>query len=205
MEITRRNALKIIGATPVAAGVALGEGVAAEQATAHAGHVMPATPAHQAMAAKGPYKPTFFTAHEYATVTLLSDLIIPKDEKSGSASEAGVPQFIDFTMTDRPYYQTPMRGGLKWLDHESRQRFEKAFIDCAPADRTAIVEDIAFPKKVKPELAQGAAFFSSFRDLVANGFFTSKIGIDDLQYLGNRPSQWNGCPPECLDHLGLKA
>jgi gluconate 2-dehydrogenase gamma chain len=205
MEITRRNALKIIGATPVAAGVALGEAAAAEQAMTHAGHVMPATPAHQAMAAKGPYKPTFFTAHEYATVTLLGDLVVPKDEKSGSASDAGVPQFIDFTMTDRPYYQTPMRGGLHWLDHESRQRYGKAFVDCAPADRTTLLDDIAFPKKVKPELAQGAAFFSSFRDLVASGFFTSKIGIDDLQYMGNRPNQWNGCPPECLDHLGLKA
>jgi len=204
MEITRRNALKIIGATPVAAGVALGE-AAAEQAMTPGGHVMPATPAHQAMAAKGPYKPTFFTAHEYATVTLLGDLIIPKDEKSGSASEAGVPQFIDFTMTDRANYQSPMRGGLRWLDHESRQRFGKAFVDCAPADRTAILDDIAFPKKVKPELAQGAAFFSNFRDLVATGFYTSKIGIDDLQYLGNRPTQWNGCPPECLEHLGLKA
>ena len=131
MKITRRNALKIIGATPVAAGVALGEAAAAEQAMTHAGHVMPATPAHQAMAAKGPYKPTFFTAHEYATVTLLGDLIVPKDEKSGSASDAGVPQFIDFTMTDRPYHQTPMRGGLNWLDHESRERFGRAFIDTA--------------------------------------------------------------------------
>ena len=204
MEITRRNALKIIGATPVAAGVALGEGAAGQTMT-QPGHVMPATPAHQAAAAKGPYKPKFFTAHEYATVALLGDLIIPKDAKSGSASEAGVPQFIDFTMTDRPYYQTPMRGGLHWLDHESRQRFGKAFVDCAAADRTAILDDIAFPKKVKPELAQGAAFFSSFRDLVATGFYTSRIGIDDLQYLGNRPNQWNGCPPECLDHLGLKA
>ena len=203
MEITRRNALKIIGATPVAAGVALGE-AAAEQTPAHSGHVMPATPAHQAMTAKG-YVPKFFTAPEYATVTLLGDLIIPRDEKSGSASDAGVPQFIDFTMADRPNYQTPMRGGLRWLDHESRQRFGKAFVECAPADRTAILDDIAFPRKAKPELAQGAAFFSNFRDLVATGFYTSKIGIDDLQYLGNRPNQWNGCPPECLEHLGLKA
>jgi hypothetical protein len=204
MEITRRDALKIIGTTPVAAGVAFGESAAAQQAPAHAGHVMPATPAHQAMTTKN-YAPTFFTAHEYATVTLLGDLIIPKDEKSGSASDAGVPQFIDFTMTDRLNYQMPMRGGLRWLDHESRQRFGKAFVDCAPADRTAILDDIAFPKKVKPELAQGAAFFANFRDLVATGFYTSKIGIDDLQYLGNRPNQWNGCPPECLEHLGLKA
>jgi hypothetical protein len=201
MEITRRNALKIIGGTPVAAGLGLGDTEAQTPPAAH-----PVAAAHQAAAAaKGPYKPKFFTAHEYATVTLLADTIVPKDDRSGSATDAGVPQFIDFTMTDRPYYQTPMRGGLKWLDHESHHRFDKAFIDCTPADRTAILDDIAFPKKVKPELAQGAAFFSNFRDLVANGFFTSKIGVDDLQYLGNRPNQWNGCPPECLDHLGLKA
>lgn len=205
MEITRRNALKIIGATPVAAGVALGDS-AAGQALAHSGHVMPATPAHQAAAAKGPYTPKFFTAHEYATVTLLGDLIIPRDEKSGSASDAGVPQFIDFTMTDRPVYQTPMRGGLRWLDHEANGRFGKSFVDCAAADRTALLDDIAFSKKVNPDLAQGAAFFAGFRDLVATGFFTSKIGIDDLGYKGNVPNPgWNGCPPECLEHLGLKA
>jgi hypothetical protein len=205
MEITRRNALKIIGATPVAAGVGFGSAAAEDQATEHAGHVMPA--AHQAAgAAKGPYKPKFFTAHEYATVVLLGDLILPKDDRSGSASQAGVPQFIDFTLTDRPYLQTPIRGGLSWLDHESRQRFGKPFVECAAADRTALLDDIAFPKKVNPDLAQGAAFFSSMRDLVASGFFTSKMGIEDLQYIGNRANPgWDGCPPECLDHLGLKA
>jgi gluconate 2-dehydrogenase gamma chain len=208
MEITRRNALKIIGATPVAAGVALGDAAGAQtsQVPAHAGHMLPASPAHQAAAARGPYKPKFFTAHEYATITLLGDLLIPKDEKSGSASDAGVPQFIDFTMTDRPQQQTAMRGGLNWLDHESRRRFGKTFVDCAPADRTAILDDIAYPKKVSPDLSQGAAFFSGVRDLVATGFFTSRIGIDDLQYMGNQPKpDWNGCPPECLEHLGLKA
>ena len=203
MDITRRNALKIIGATPVAAGLGLGEAMA-QQAPAHPGHnPMPA--AHQAVV-KGPFTPKFFTAHEYATVTLLANLIIPKDDRSGSASDAGVPQFIDFTMTDREYLQTPMRGGLRWLDHQARQRFGKAFVDCADADRTAILDDIAFPKKATLDMAPGASFLSGFRDLVATGFYTSKIGIDDLQYIGNRPNPgWDGCPPECLDHLGLKA
>jgi gluconate 2-dehydrogenase gamma chain len=201
MEITRRNALKIIGATPVAAGIGLGD--AAARTPDHGGH--PTAAAHQA-AAKGRYKPTFFTAHEYATVALLADLIIPKDDRSGSAGDAGVPQFIDFTMTDRESLQTPMRGGLRWLDHEAGVRFGKAFVDCAAADRTALLDDIAYPAKAPADMAQGAAFFSSFRDLVATGFFTSKIGIADLRYMGNVPNPgWNGCPDECLEHLGLKA
>ena len=109
-------------------------------------------------------------------------------------------------MTDQPLWQTQIRGGLRWLDHESHHRFGKAFVKCAPADRAALLDDIAFPKKVTPDLAQGAAFFSNMRDLVATGFFTSKIGIDDLRYIGNVPNpNWDGCPPECLDHLGLKA
>jgi len=204
MEITRRNALKIIGATPVAAGVALGE-AAAEQTMAQPGHVMPATPAHQAMAARGPYKPKFFTAHEYATVTLLGDLIVPKDEKSGSASDAGVPQFIDFTMTDRLDMQTPVRGGLRWLDHEANLRFGKPFVKCAEADRNAILDDIAYPLRAASAFTQGAAFFTSMRDLVATGFYTSRMGIQDVGYMGNQPNNWDGCPAECLEHLGLKA
>jgi Gluconate 2-dehydrogenase subunit 3 len=203
MDITRRNALKIIGATPVAAGIGLGDAIA-ETPSAHAGHLAAADAPQTA--AGGPFKPRFFTAHEYATVTLLADLIIPKDERSGSASDAGVPQFIDFTMMDRGHMQTPMRGGLHWLDHESVARFGKPFIDCDAANRTALLEDIAYPTRVAPELSQGAAFFTMFRDTVANGFYTSKIGIADLKYMGNVPNPaWNGCPPECLEHLGLKS
>jgi hypothetical protein len=201
MDITRRSALKIIGSTPVAAGLGLGDAVA--QTPAPSGH--PVSAAHQTAAAKGSYKPKFFTAHEYATVTLLADLIIPKDDRSPGASEAGVPQFIDFTMGDRAYLQTPIRGGLRWLDHEAHDRFGKTFIDCAEADRAAILDDIAYPARVKPELSQGAAFFTSMRDLVATGFFTSKIGIQDIGYMGNQPTAWDGCPAECLAHLELKA
>jgi gluconate 2-dehydrogenase gamma chain len=202
MDITRRNALKIIGATPAAAAGLGVTDATAEQAPAHSGHTTPAT---KPASAKGPYRPKFFTAHEWATVTMLADLIIPKDDRSGSASDAGVPAFIDFTMTDGPQMQTPMRGGLRWLDTECRKRFQKNFVECSAEQRTAVLDDIAFPKKVKPELSQGAAFFTSFRNLVASGFFTSKIGIADLKYMGNVPNVWNGCPPECLDHLGVKA
>jgi len=202
MEITRRNALKIIGATPVAAGLGI---AGADAAQAPAAHEHAAAQKTASAGRKGPYKPKFFTAHEWATVTMLADIIIPKDEKSGSASDAGVPEFIDFTMTDQPDMQTPMRGGLRWLDTTCRKRFSKEFIDLAAADRTAILDEIAYPKKATPEMSQGAAFFTSVRNLVATGFYTSKIGIADLGYMGNVPTVWNGCPEECLDHLGLKA
>ena len=202
MEISRRNALKIIGATPVAAGLGIAGADAAQAPAAHEhGAALKTAPA----ARKGSYKPKFFTAHEWATVTMLADIIIPKDEKSGSASDAGVPEFIDFTMTDRPDMQTPMRGGLRWLDTTCRKRFNKEFIDLAAADRTAILDEIAYPKKATPEMSQGATFFTSLRNLVATGFYTSKTGIADLGYMGNVPTVWNGCPEECLDHLGLKA
>lgn len=199
MEITRRNALRIIGATPVAAGLAIGT-ADADQAAAHQ-HPAPAPSA----ARKGPFKPKFFTPHELATVTMLADIIIPKDERSGSASEAGVPEFIDFMMTDRPNMQTPMRGGLHWLDAACRKQFNKAFVDLSASDRTTILDAIAYPKKAAPEMSQGAAFFTALRNLVATGFYTSKIGIADVGYMGNVPTVWNGCPQECLDHLGLKA
>ena len=201
MEITRRNALKIIGGTPVAAGLGLGDTEAQPPPPAH-----PVAAAHQAAAAaKGPYKPKFFTAHEYATVTLLADTIVPKDDRSGSATDAGVPQFIDFTMTDRLDMQTPVRGGLRWLDHEANLRFGKPFVKCAEADRNAILDDIAYPLRAASAFTQGAAFFTSMRDLVATGFYTSRMGIQDVGYMGNQPNNWDGCPAECLEHLGLKA
>jgi hypothetical protein len=202
MEITRRNALKIIGATPVAAGLGIGSATADQAPAAHEhAAAQRAAPA----ARKGAYKPRFFTPHEWATVTMLADIIIPKDERSGSATDAGVPEFIDFMMTDRPDMQTSMRGGLRWLDTTCRKRFDKQFVDLAENDRTTILDEIAYPKKAPPEMSQGAAFFTMVRNLVATGFYTSKIGIADLGYMGNVPTVWNGCPQECLDHLGLKA
>jgi len=151
MEITRRNALKIIGATPVAAGIGLTE--AAAEAQAHQAHTQPgARPA--ATAKKGPYKPKFFNAHEWATVGLLANIVVPKDERSGSATDAGVPDFIDFMMIDRPEGQVPMRGGLRWLDAESNARFGKTFLEATDAQRIELVDDIAYPRKAKPEFSR---------------------------------------------------
>ena len=170
------------------------------------------TPAEAAQAAafareavKAPYAPTFFTAHEWETVRMLADIVIPRDERSGSATEAGVPEFMDFMMGDRPEGQIPMRGGLAWLDNECFERVGKTFVQATEADRTAVLNDIAWPKKAKPEMSQGVAFFNMFRDMTASGFWSSKVGITDLDYRGNEfVREWTGCPEPALRKLGVQ-
>jgi hypothetical protein len=146
---------------------------------------------------------TFFTPHELATVTILADIIIPKDEVSGSASDAKVPDFIEFMMKDQPQHQTPMRGGLRWLDVQCLNRFEKPFTDCSAAQQMEMVDEIAWPAKAKPAMAQGVAFFNLMRNLTASGFYTSETGVKDLGYAGNTPNQWNGVPADVLAQYNL--
>ena len=146
----------------------------------------------------------FFNEHEMKTITVLSDIIIPKDEKSGSASDAKVPEFIEFIVKDIPAHQVPMRGGLRWLDLQCMRRYNADFVSCKSEDQIAMIDDIAFPELSKPEMQPGVAFFSLIRDLTATGFFTSEIGLKDLDYQGNRPNQWDGVPEEVLNQYGLK-
>lgn len=146
----------------------------------------------------------FFDDHEMKTITILSDIIIPKDEVSGSASDAGVPAFIEFMAKDQPRYQTPIRGGIKWLDIQSLKRFNADFASCTAQQQIEIVDEIAFPEKAKPEFQQGVSFFNTMRDLTACGFFTSEIGIKDLGYMGNKPNQWDGVPEDVLAQYGVK-
>ena len=140
----------------------------------------------------------FFTKHELATITILADIIIPEDEASGSASDAGVPDFIAFIVKDKPEFQTPMRSGLKWLDIQCQNRFDKSFSDCSEKQQLQMVDAIAYPEQAKPEMKKGVAFFSLMRNLTATGFFTSEIGVKDIGYMGNRPNQWKGVPDEVL-------
>ncbi len=152
------------------------------------------------------YSPTFFTAHEWETVRVLVDLIIPRDERSGSATDAGVPEFMDFLMTDGSDQQrTAIRGGLAWIDIECRKRFGKTLVECSDTERAAVLDSIAWPAKAAPDLTHGVAFFNRFRDLTASGFWSSKMGVEDLQYQGNAfVTEWNGCPPAALAKLGVR-
>ena len=146
---------------------------------------------------------TFFTPAEMATITILADIIIPKDEVSGSASDAKVPDFIEFIVKDMPGHQTPMRGGLRWLDLQSLKRFDKPFTAITEKQRIEIVDEIAYPNKANAGMKQGVAFFNLLRDLVATGFYTSEIGVKDLGYMGNTPNQWKGVPDDVLKQYGL--
>ncbi len=148
-------------------------------------------------------EPEFFTAHELATITVLSDIIVPKDAISGSATEAKVPEFIAFIVKDMPEHQTPMRGGLRWLDMQCFKQFDKAFVDCSAADQIKMVDQIAYPEKADPNYKQGVTFFNLMRDLTLTGFYTSEMGVKDLGYAGNVPNKWNGVPAEVLKEKGL--
>jgi gluconate 2-dehydrogenase gamma chain len=149
-------------------------------------------------------KETYFDPHEMATITILADLIIPRDEHSGSASDAKVPAFIEFLVKDEPEHQLPMRGGLRWLDLQCLTRFNTDFKSSAAQQQLEMLHDIAYPMKASPAMAPGVAFFNKMRDLTAMGFFTSKMGIGDLGYQGNRPGQWTGVPPDVLKKYGLE-
>ena len=204
----RRKSLKILAGTAIASGAAL--------AGCNPGTEKTETPAAgkpEFTIDRSPYEEKrdhdlmaldkFFTEHEMATITVLGDIIIPKDEVSGSASDAKVPDFIEFIVKDMPQHQTPLRGGLRWLDMQCFKNYDKSFVDCSAAQQIEMVDQIAYPAKAKPEMAPGVAFFSLMRNLTATGFYTSEIGVKDIGYAGNTPNQWNGIPKEVLDQYKL--
>jgi gluconate 2-dehydrogenase subunit 3-like protein len=219
-DIGRRAALKLIGAAPLA----LGFGVGRAEAAAAGAH---AATAVQSAAKGAVYKPKFFTASEWQTVRLLVDMIIPKDERSGSATDAGVPEFMDYLMNDptdsdrsREWRQTAMRGGLAWVNSVCTKRFGHDFPSGTDAERILLLDDIAYfkghddeeeeaemrePRDLRVHIHHGPSFFNSFRDLTASGFWSSKMGIEDLEYKGNTyVAEWTGgAPPEVLRQLGL--
>ena len=194
----RREVMKMLATMPLGAWAMSASDVA--DAAAHTHTVLEEIAQQPGKA----FTPRFFSALEWRTVRVLADIVIPRDAKSGSASDAGVPEFMDYVMIEFPNNQTRVREGLGWINAESRSRFGVAFPDATAAQRLQIVDDIAFPFKNKPEHIQGVRFFSSFRDLTASGFFTSRIGVSDIGYLGNRPqSAWHGCSPAAEKKLGV--
>jgi len=147
---------------------------------------------------------TFFSEHEMTTITLLAAIIIPASDNSGSIIDAEVPEFIEFIAKDIPDHQIPLRGGLRWLDHESNRRFDKLFKESSSNQQLEILDDIAYPDDVKPGFQQGTVFFSRLRNLVTTGYFTSKTGVEYLGYLGNTPTVWDGVPQDELDKHKMK-
>jgi hypothetical protein len=186
MEVTRRNLIQILGAAAPAA--------AAAQTHTHPGP-MPAKPAV--------FQRKVFDDHQWKTVRLLCDLILPADERSVSATAAAVPEFIDDWLdfqrqedgTDALAAQ--IQGGLAWLDQESRRLFQKDFAEAAEAQQKQILDRVAWPSHAKPEDRRWVNFLTHFRDLTVSGFFSSRVGVVDLPYLGNRAvAEWKGCDPK---------
>jgi Gluconate 2-dehydrogenase subunit 3 len=196
-DMDRREAVALLATLPLAAAFTF-----RSDAVARAGRL--AGEAHARAAAGAAFDPKFFTAHEYQTVQVLVDLIIPKDDRSGSATDAGVPEFMDFILDEYHDEQTAIRGGLAWLDLECETRFGVTFVSASAAQRTAILDDISWPDKAKKELSHGVAFFNRMRDFTASGFYSSKVGVDDLRYMGNKfVAEWKGCPEPVLKKLGV--
>ncbi len=197
-DLKRRDVVQLLAIAPLAA--------AFDWTPADAERARHAAGAARAAAATSgaQFAPEFFTPHEYRTVRLLVDLILPADERSGSATDAGVPEFMDFIVADQPGRQTAMRGGLAWLDVQCLRRFGNTFVDCADEERYVLLDQIAWPEHARPEMSHGVAFFNSLRDLTASGFFSSRMGIEDLRYQGNTfVAEWDGCPREALDKFGV--
>jgi gluconate 2-dehydrogenase gamma chain len=197
--IKRRDMLKAFSAVPVAALVPLGTAMAAEQKTAGSAASQSASIYHRKV----------FNDHDWETVKVLSDLIIPADERSSSASQAGVPEFIDDWLNFKGgKLKAEILGGLTWLDMECNREFEHDFVGCTSAQHKKILDRIAYQDKASPEDANYVAFFNHLRDLVVGGFFSSKEGVKDLPYLGNKVvAHWEGCPPNVLAQIeaNLKA
>jgi len=163
------------------------------QAAEYAHHLVQAEKASAASA----YAPKFFSPQQYKTLQALCQTIIPPDDHSGGAMEAGAPEFIDLLTSENSDYQLKLGGGLMWLDSTCNDRFGKNYLECAPEQQKQMLDLIAYRKNAKtdPSISQGVEFFSFLRNLTADGYFTSAIGIKDLQYIGNKyMKDFPGCP-----------
>jgi hypothetical protein len=145
----------------------------------------------------------FFNEHELETVAVLCDIILPATPSAGSATEAEVTGFIEFIAKDMPYHQLSLRGGIMWLDNRSRRLYQKEFIACNETQQKALLDEIAYPEEAPAGLEQGVRFFNLMRNLTLTGYYTTKMGIEDLGYKGNTPNAWDGVPEEVLKEHGM--
>jgi hypothetical protein len=200
--------LQVLGVAPVIGVTAFAPQQQQQQQQTRQTHEAPNQPARDTkQPAPSQPRPRFFTQRELRTVRVLADDIIPRDERSGSASDAKVADFMDYNLSvEETTRETRVawRGGLRWMDTESRRRFGLPYASATAAQRHQILDDISWPDRVRPEMRYGAAFFSRFRDMTAAGFFSSAIGFQDLRYMGNTfVPVWNGCPEAALRKLGV--
>jgi gluconate 2-dehydrogenase gamma chain len=191
MSISRRDLIKSLSLT-AAAGSMLGVVPLTAAETARR-----MVSAHKAVSSSGEYAPKFFPEHQYKTLRALCQAIIPSDQESGGAIEAGAPEFLDLLSSENKDLQLQLGGGIMWLDSTCRERYGQTYLQCAPGQRTEMLDLIAFRKNADkdPRLRPGIEFFATLRKYTADGFFTSEIGIQYLGYVGNTYlKEFPGCP-----------
>ena len=191
-NLSRRDVLKTLAMGAAATSVLR---VIPAQAAEYAHHMIAA---EKAAAPARAYTPKFFPPHEYKTLQTLCETIIPADADSGGAIEAGAPEFIDLLTSENKDYQRILGGGLLWLEGACTDRYDKVYLDCSPEQQKEMLDQIAYKKNAiaDPALSQGVEFFSFLRNMAADGFFTSEIGIKYLGYIGNTfLKEFPGCPP----------
>lgn len=190
--ISRRNVLKSLSTGAAATSVLR---VIPLEAAEYTHHLIAA---EKAASQTGEYTPKFFPPPQYKILQALCEAIFPADSDSGGAVEAGAPEFIDLLTSENPDYQLKLGGGLMWLDSACRDRYGNEYLACNPQQQKEMLDGIAYRKSIteNPSLSQGVEFFSFLRNLTADGFFTSKIGIQYLGYIGNTYlTEFPGCPP----------
>jgi gluconate 2-dehydrogenase gamma chain len=188
--IERRDILKTLALVPASALIKLIPFQAAEAAHQKIRET-------KAGVTRNAYVPKFFNQHEYSSLQSLCQAIIPPDDRWGGAIEAGAPEFIDLLTSENEEYQRRLGGGVMWLDAVCLKRHEKAYVHCSPPEQKEILDLIAYRANGEkdPSLVPGIDFFSFLRDLTVDGYFTSKIGIKYLGYIGNSfLNEFPGCP-----------
>src|SRR5882724_6091114 len=196
-RITRRESIKWVVAASATASLLITRGFGASGAVRGYGQDPKLLETYK----PGDLWPLTFTKDQRRTAGVLCDVIIPADDKSPSATQLSVHDFIDeWISAPYPRQQEDRKAildGLSWLDGESKKRFKKAFLDLTDDQRRQICDEICFEQKAKPAFKKAAQFFARFRDLTAGGFYTTPEGMKDIQYLGNVPlTKFDGPPPE---------
>jgi gluconate 2-dehydrogenase gamma chain len=187
-RVSRRQALKSIAASVTLGGMPL---EAAQHVHEHAAEVKKKT---------GVYKPKLFNADEYKTIARLTELILPADEVSGSALDAGGPEFIDIIASHNGEIGNLLLGGLSWLDRQMERRNGTTFVSSSPQQQSEMLDIIAFRKNATGENAIGVRFFDWMRRLTADAFYTSPIGVKDLGYMGNKGMAVFQVPASAIDY-----
>ncbi|MCC6264876.1 MAG: gluconate 2-dehydrogenase subunit 3 family protein [Bryobacterales bacterium] len=181
-SVSRRGFFHGLGAAAVA-----GAGAVSLEAQEHAHHAV-----SEEKKATGAYTAKFFTAHEMATMKRLAELTIPADEGGPSAADVGAHEFIDLICSKADEIGNAYTGGLLWLDGAMLSRYGKKFLEAAPGEQTAMLDLIAFRKNDTAELRPGIEFFTRARRMIADGYYTTRQGVKDLGFLGNKATmKWD--------------